>query len=423
MRTMPDGLDGAIMAVESISDAVAFLHGPGGCRVRLMVHSTAVFPRLTGEPDENYYVPYYNGYPRVPATYLDEYDYINGAYYKVEEGLGVLDSKDPSLVVIINSPGAALIGDNHERAIIEAGMTDRAIYMDESLVSMPMAPSYGHTLAAIMGHLDPERDDVHDKRVILLGLTILDKDWLYVRDELSDMLGSMGLHVMCAPGAGASLDDLRDSVNAEYAVVVCPEACSGLSDYYASKGVKVVSSPMGAPVGFDAIRCWLGAVAEATGSDPSVPLAEVDRTESKIRDKLAGMKYNALCIKGMTFSAAGVASVIRPLTEWMYNYLAMAPVAVTVDPGADPEQTEALKGFLESIDYAESFGREPLPGSGAVLCEGITAVTMEVNGSCRVGIPIGHSSLGLDDVIPRPVFGLQGVMYIMDEMMHGVRGS
>lgn len=125
----------------------------------------------------------------------------------------------------------------------------------------------------------------------------------------------------------------------------------------------------------------------------------------------------------MTFSAAGVASVIRPLTEWMYNYLAMAPVAVTVDPGADPEQTEALKGFLQSIDYAESFGREPLPGSGAVLCEGITAVTMEVNGSCRVGIPIGHSSLGLDDVIPRPVFGLQGVMYIMDEMMHGVRGS
>ena len=54
VRTVPDGFDGSIMAVESITDAVAFLHGPGGCRVRLMVHSTAVFPRLTGEQDEDY---------------------------------------------------------------------------------------------------------------------------------------------------------------------------------------------------------------------------------------------------------------------------------------------------------------------------------------------------------------------------------
>ena len=50
MRTLPDGLDGAVMAVESIEDAVAFLHGPGGCRVRLMVHSSAVMPREDDGP-------------------------------------------------------------------------------------------------------------------------------------------------------------------------------------------------------------------------------------------------------------------------------------------------------------------------------------------------------------------------------------
>ena len=422
VRTVPDGFDGSIMAVESITDAVAFLHGPGGCRVRLMVHSTAVFPRLTGEQDEDYSIPYYNGYPRVPATYLDEYDYINGAYYKVEEGLSVLGGKEPSLIVIINSPGAALIGDNHEKAIIESGMADRAIYMDESLVSMPMTTCYGHTLAAIMEHLSPIRNSVREGTVILLGLTILDKDWMYARDELSAMLGSMGLEVICSPGAGASVDELRDSVNAEYAVMVCPEACSGLSEYYGSMGVKVITSPDGAPVGFDAIRSWLVHIAEATGRDASVPLGGLDRAESRIRDKLAGMKYNALRMKGMTFSVAGVASVVRPLTEWMYSYLAMAPVAVAVDPGADPHQVDAIRSFLESVDYADSFGREPLEGSGVVLCEGITASTMELNGSCRIGIPIGHSSLGLDDIIPRPVYGIQGVMYIMDEMMHGVRG-
>ena len=274
-----------------------------------------------------------------------------------------------------------------------------------------------------MEHLDPVRDEVEEGGVLLLGLTILDKDWMYARDELSGMIESMGLHVMCAPGAGASIEELKRSVNAQYAVVVCPEACSGLSDYYESKGIRVILSPMGAPVGFDAIRCWIETIAKETERDPSVPLVEVERVESRIRDKLAGMKYNALRMKGMTFSVAGVASVVRPLTEWMYRYLAMAPVAVAVDPGADPEQTEALKAFLESVDYAGSFGKEPLEGCGVVLCEGVTACTMEINGSCRIGIPIGHSSLGLDDIIPRPVYGLQGVMYIMDEMMHGVRGS
>ena len=74
-RTLPDGFVGAVMAVESITDAIAFLHGPGGCRVRFMVYSSAVFPRMTVEENDDYFIPYFYGYPRVPATFLDEYDY------------------------------------------------------------------------------------------------------------------------------------------------------------------------------------------------------------------------------------------------------------------------------------------------------------------------------------------------------------
>ena len=135
------------------------------------------------------------------------------------------------------------------------------------------------------------------------------------------------------------------------------------------------------------------------------------------------MRYNALRIKGLKFSAAGVASIIRPLTEWLYSYLAIAPIAVDVDLGADPVETQKLKDFLGSIDYAQSFGQEPKVGSDIVLCEGITAMTMRLNGECRIGIPIGHSTMGLDDVIPRPVYGIQGALYILDEILHGVRSS
>ena len=257
MRTLPDGFNGAVMAVESISDAMAFLHGPGGCRVRQMVHSTAVFPREDPDDVRGYFIPYFNGYPRVPATYLDEYDYINGAFYKVVEGLDVVNSKNPELVVIVNSPGAALIGDNHEKAIRDMGLQSKVMYMDESLVSMPMTSCYGHMLRAVLEFLEPSRDHPMEGTFILLGMTVLDKDWRAATEELSGLLESMGLKFICAPGAGASTTDLVESVNAEFAVVVSPESCEGLTEFYSEHGVKVIRSPGGAPVGFDAVETWL----------------------------------------------------------------------------------------------------------------------------------------------------------------------
>ena len=422
-RTLPDGFVGAVMAVESISDAVAFLHGPGGCRVRFMVYSGAVFPRVRLEDNDSYFIPYFCGYPRVPATYLDEYDYINGAYYKLEEGLPIVDSKDPGLIVVINSPGAALIGDNHERAIKEAGLEDRAIFMDESLVSTPMTQGYDHTLVEIMKHLDPIKERTDKDTVNLIGMTVMDKDFRAAIDEITENLEAMGLKVRCVPGAGADLEGLRDSVNSEYCVVVCPEACQDLSEYYRSMGLKIIRSDAGAPVGFDAIEAFYRKISEITGKDASVPIAKVAKARDTIYQKFVGMRYNALRIKGLKFSAAGIASVVRPLTEWLYTYLAVAPVAVDVDPGADPLETERLKAFLDSVDYGQSFGLDPKVGSDIVLCEGITATTMCLNGECRIGIPIGHSSMGLDDVIPRPIYGIQGALYILDEILHGVRSS
>jgi len=422
-RTLPDGFVGAVMAVESITDAIAFLHGPGGCRVRFMVYSSAVFPRMTLEESDSYFISYFCGYPRVPATFLDEYDYINGAYYKLEEGLPIVASKNPRLIVVINSPGAGLIGDNHERAIKEAGLEDRAIWMDESLVSMPMTMGYGHTLRMIMEHLKPVRGEVQKDTVNLIGMTVLDKDWKAAVDEFTENLEAMGLKVKCVPGAGATIDDLIDSVNAEYCAVVCPEACSGLYEYYEETGLKMIRCEAGAPVGFDATEEWYRNIASVTGKDPSVPIGKIDKARDKIYQKFVGLKYNALRIKGLKFSIAGIASVIRPLTKWMYYYLATAPIAVDVDLGSDEGETEKLKQFLAEIDYSDSFGIEPKKGSDIVLCEGITALTMKINGDCQIGIPIGHSSMGLDDVIARPVYGVQGALYILDEILHGVRGS
>lgn len=418
-RQLPDGLTGSIMAVEGIADAAVFLHGPGGCRVRHTVISSAVLPREGSEP---FTAPYYYGYPRVPSSYLDEYDFINGAYYKSSEGLGEVASRRPSLAVVIDSPGAGLIGDDHWRAIRENGLEDVAMHIPESMASVPATRACGRTLAYVMEHLDPERGDVRGGTVNLLGLSLMDKDWRAARDELASLLNDMGLEVVCCPGAGSSVDELVRSVDSEFNVVVCPEMCSGLTEWYGSRGVPSIRSGKGAPVGFDALEAWVMAVADATDRDPSKALGRIDACGREVARRFTGMRYNAVRIRGLTFSAAGTASVIRPLTEWLYGYLAMAPAAVVVDDGADEAESEALASFLERVGFQEAWSREPVP-SGVVLCEGIAALTMKLAGDCRAGIPIGYSSMGIDDIMPRPVYGMQGAMYILDEILHGVRGT
>lgn len=422
MRILPDGLTGSIMAVEGISDACVLLHGPGGCRIRHMVYSSVAFPR--GSDDEGVSKGrFFYGYRRVPATYLDEHDYIDGAACKLEDAVRIIDGLDPALLVIIDSPGAALIGDDHSRAAELSHPGGRVMVFSDETESLPVTASVGGMLRAVMEHLRPERSSVRKGAVNLLGLSILDKDWRFARDELASLLESMGLEVIAAPGAGSSVDELMASVDAEYNVVVCPEMCAGLLEWYESMGIQTIRSEGGAPVGLDAVESWVKAVADATGMDPEAALSRVEACREAVFTKLAGMRYNAARMRGMTFSIAGTASVIRPLAEWLYSSLSMVPLTVAVDPGADRIESYKLRLFLESADFGGSWGREPSGYADAVLCEGVLAETMRLRGDCRMSIPIGYSSMGLDDIIPRPVYGLQGVLYILDEIMHGVRGS
>lgn len=47
---------------------------------------------------------YFYGYPRVPAIHLNGYSYINGAYYKLAEGVPAVASTHLNLVAVVDSP-------------------------------------------------------------------------------------------------------------------------------------------------------------------------------------------------------------------------------------------------------------------------------------------------------------------------------
>ena len=70
-----------------------------------------------------YAEPFYFGQSRVPATYLDGHGLcVSGPRKKLERILQKISKeKGHGLVAVVNSPGAALIGDDLERMIDEAG--------------------------------------------------------------------------------------------------------------------------------------------------------------------------------------------------------------------------------------------------------------------------------------------------------------
>lgn len=394
----PDGLTGAIMAIESIPGADVLLHGPGGCRVRNSLLSMALVPR--GDRVWGVYrEPFYGGYSRVPASYIDGEDFVGGAIGKLEEALDVVRREGSELIAVIDSPGASLMADNHMRAITDLGVTDDVMVLEGSLMSEPMRGTYGRTLARVMKHLSPVRDRVCEGTVCILGMTVLDAGWQDALDELSSYLEDMGLEVLCSPGAGASVSDLRASVEAEYCVTVCPESSEGISDYYEEAGVKVVRTEM-APVGFDATRGWILKVAEVTGRDPGKALEHIGRRMERFEGRAGGMRYGMMRVEGMTFSVCAPGSVSTPLSDWLVQRFGMVPSSIVDED--DPYRR------LGSADIA--------------ICDGNTALRMESGRRCRASISTGGAVIGSDGFIPRTVFGATGAEYIADTVLRASRG-
>lgn len=396
----PDGFTGAVMAVESVPGAAVLMHGPGGCRVRTSLLSMSLVPREDRRWGE-YGEPYYSGYSRVPASYIDGEDYIGGAVRKLEDALEYVRRGGYRLIAVIDSPGASLMADNHMAAIRDLGVSDGTIVLEIPIMSAPVRRTYGRTLAEVIRQIDP----APGRRlgtVLLIGLTVMDASWQDAKDELSSYLEDMGLEVLCAPGAGASVEELAESVKAEFAVAVCPESCDGLSDLYRSMGVTVFL-PQEAPVGFDATERWIRGAATVMGRDPSRALEKLGFRRRRFDSKIDGMRYGMMRVAGMTFSASGPGSVLRPLDGWLKTGLSMVPRSM-VD--------EEVDGFR---------GSKLMPAD-LVISDGNTALRAESGKRCVASVSTGYAVIGSDGIMPRPLFGAAGAESIMDTIVKASRG-
>lgn len=425
----PDGLSGSILALEGIADSAVILHGPSGCRGHHCSLSERAFPRDIVAERLNFFEPFYFGQPRIPTTCLDGDDFVFGAAEKLRKALETVAARKPGFMAVINSPGAALIGEDLRRISAESAVAIPVACLDMPAMSCSMAEGYAQAMLAVLDILDLEPAPARrSNAVAVVGLSIAHHHWAGSLDELCRLLALCGLDVVCAPGAGSPIAAWKRIPEAACYVTVHAEYGERLAYRLAERfGGKAVVPSCGAPFGFAATEEWLTAVAEAAEVDPTPALQAVQAVRRRVACVLSRVTTLTGAPKGLACSIHTDASTALPLARFLYEYLGILPLSVET-PGeiyADNQWTERLKLTLYHMGCADAW---QVPWQNArpdfLLAEGCQAVQGPVFGIPADGcIELMLPMSGYVDFTPKTLLGAEGAAHLVEKIINASPGT
>ncbi|MDR3174077.1 MAG: nitrogenase component 1 [Treponema sp.] len=435
----PDGFTGALFAIEGIKDACTILNGPMGCKFYHSAISDGQFFRSPTYDPLEYTEGFYFGQSRIPSTYLDGEDYIFGGGEKLTEVLRSVVKKQYRLIAVVNAPGAALIGDDLEDFLDrevrgKAGEGIPCFSLENSGYSVSFGEGYQRALLKALDALAlPGESPVapasapfftpRQKTVNLLGLCIYQKYYDQNYLALKRLLELCGIGVVAAPGAGDSAAVIRRLAEADLNVVVYPEYGRAIAETLKARlGIPFLCPEEGPPIGFDAVAAFIRQVNAALGADSAG--AEELIGKARARAYLYLSRFSSLLglPKGALFSVKAEASTAYALTRWLCSYLGMIPAAVSLLPGPDPGFARRLEAFLGEIHCREAL-ENPIIDTPThiLLADGNSIAELKLRGQKFCGIEIALPSLGYMDLTAKSLFGEQGALFLLEQILNGLR--
>ena len=409
-----DGFYGSMLAAESIIDGMTILHGPGGCRGLSASYSSRFVPRefTTIEGD------FFFHRSRIPCTFVDSDDYIYGASKKVGMILDLLKSKDTKFAVVLESPGASLIGDKLQDEVIGSDMADKTIIAGKCLMSESFGQGYDKTLCMIARKLT-KKSETKKNKVNLGGIPYIAKGCFPLLKELHGLLRSMGLEVIADIGAACTIDQMRESSEAAANVCICPEYFAETGKYYEDElGVPFVRGPLGAPIGYDAIRAWISEIAKVTGCDPAPALKIIDDEDYDVKRYVDASLSVGEFANFLTFSLFAEPSVALPLTQFLMKRARVAPLAIELNE-KDEIYEGQLKALLERTGTMDSLGKEfGSEFSEIMIGPGGMCEYMLQKGMCSTAVDISMPSKEYLDLAPKSIMGLDGCRRILEKVLN-----
>ena len=416
----PDSLTGAILAIEGIRDAAVLLNGPTGCK---FYHGAIVEGQLSRESSYDplqFLDEFYFGQPRVPATYLDGDDYVFGASAKLERILPTVAAKGHGLVAVINSPGAALIGDDLDRFIHAAKLDIPCVAIESTGYSGTMDGGFQEAAIRTIETLAPAPLRTAARTVNLIGLSIAQKHWEGSVEELRRLLALCHVRIGATLCAGTTVAELRGLRAAQCNVMVHEESGDQLATWCESHlGLKTLRPLQGAPIGFDATEAWVRGVCQALDASPDGALAAID--EDRARAVMHVKRLNSLTglPKGTTFAVRAPSSIALSLTQWLHDYLGMVPVAI--DPiHAEPSLLAPLRQMLAERGAAEALGSGDFAEADCLFADGASLAQFQMGSTSQAAIEIALPSQGYIDVVPKCLLGSQGSLHFLEWIMNAL---
>jgi len=414
------------------------LNGPTGCKFYHGALAENQMQRVDLIDPIYYSEEFYFGQPRVPATFLDDYDYVFGATAKLEKILPVVAEKGHGLIGVINSPGAALIGDDLTRFIKGADLPIPCIAIENTGFSEPLAWGFERAVMEVLSKISIEGLPRQKRTVNLMGISIVHLHWQGNVAELTALLRVCGITVNTTLCAGCTLSELENIAAAELNVIIHPEYADELVPFMERRfNMESFVSKEGSPVGFDATKSWISGVCERLDVDPKPALELIRSARQTSHDALN--RFNALTglPKGATFAVNADASQALPLVTWLYEYLGMVPVSVRVDAGT-PDLIDAIKSFLGKINCKNAWQADPVCRTNGdfgnherhedyeppdvVFANGAAIARLKLSGHPFTGIEISLPTSNYQHVIPKTYMGPQGGLYLIEQIINGLAG-
>jgi nitrogenase molybdenum-iron protein alpha/beta subunit len=384
--------------------------------------SEHAFPRDVTHERLNYAERFYFGQPRIPSTYLDGDDYIFGAKEKLDQAIQTVLAKNPGLLAIVNSPSAALIGEDLHQRLADAATSIPGVTIEMPALSQPMADGYQQAILTVLETLDLSRSPVCPKAVSLIGISIAHHHWAGSLQELRHLLALCGIEVLCAPGAGSATAEWYSIPRAACHVVVHAEYADRIAAWLTKRfEAPVVFPESGAPVGFEATEQWVIEVTRAVGADPSAALADIRDRRRQVSCHMSRISGIGGALKGMACSIQAEPSIALPLARFLYDYLGMLPVSVATPNYVHTHLAEQLKDFLSRVDCLDAW-QVPWQTVEAdfLFSDGHQVNQRQAFGCPEWGIELLLPLGGEVDFIRKPFLGAEGAAYLVERIVNAV---
>lgn len=406
----PNGLLGHMMAFEGITDAVTIVHGPTGCKQYPSDLSEKAFRTRNGtniarnlyNPDQRFYM--YQ--PRLPCTYLDGETFISGAADRLSELYDIVCGKEPSLIGILNAPGASLIGEDLSKVCSDIP----TVRVESPGFSGSLGEGFQDCAIKILEEVATEHDGPKHG-VCIIGLGIWQYRWADSVRELRRMLALCDIDVLCTPFAGSSAEEIGCVSSSELNIVVFEEYGGRIAGYLKDRfGTDYVC---GCPFGFDAVEKWITDICGRLGKDPSRALEDVQQWRRRSAARISQLDSAFVQISGRTFSVDCHAGLARSVTEFAYSYLGLIPVAVSSD---DPDTERRISETFRDRGIPVSSDVWDTP-SDMVLSSGTVISSMISRNIVREGVDIAEPSRMHVSITDEPLLGTMGTVITLQRIL------